>query len=67
MALVKDPWAVLEVQLRPDSVSNLVPLAGGGSVGDRQTGRRFAARGLLRFSLWKPRAGVFVFIFCFGQ
>ncbi|CAM9561470.1 unnamed protein product, partial [Ectocarpus sp. 8 AP-2014] len=27
MALVKDPWAVLEVQLRPDSVSNLVPLA----------------------------------------
>ena len=30
MALVKDPWSVLEAQLRPDSVSKLVPLAGTG-------------------------------------
>lgn len=28
MALMKDPWSVLEPQLRPDSVSKLVPLAG---------------------------------------
>ncbi len=28
MALVKDPWLVLEPQLRADSVSKLVPLAG---------------------------------------
>lgn len=27
-ALLKDPWVVLEPQLRPDSVSSLVPLAG---------------------------------------
>eukprot|EP00752_Nemacystus_decipiens_P005910 g5342.t1 len=27
MALVKEPWAVLEPQLRPDSVAKLVPLA----------------------------------------
>lgn len=28
MALVRDPWAVLEAQLRADSVAKLVPLAG---------------------------------------
>lgn len=28
MALIRDPWAVLETQLRSDSVSKLVPLAG---------------------------------------
>lgn len=29
MALAKEPWAVLEPQLGADTVSKLVPLAGG--------------------------------------